>query len=164
MKKRLVLDSYALIAYLEDEKGAGKVQEVLADGEKGKLTLFMSIVNWAEVYYSMYRAKGEKIAQECLLVIDQLPIKLVDINRGSAFQAAKIKSLHSLALGDCFAAALAGENGCPVLTGDKGFKKLEQKMEPHGQARGTNSTPMRGEHPAPPPQADGAWIKVSWLA
>lgn len=129
MKKRLVLDSYAIIAYLEDEKGAKKVQEVLAAGERGKLLLFMSIVNWAEVYYSMYRAKGEKTAQECILVIDQLPIKLVDVSRESAYQTARIKSVHSLALGDCFAATVAIENNCPVLTGDREFKKLKRKVK-----------------------------------
>ncbi len=36
--KTLVLDSYALLAYFEDEPGAGKVQKLLEQAEKGGLT------------------------------------------------------------------------------------------------------------------------------
>lgn len=40
-----VLDSYALIAYFEDEPGAAKVAQVLGQAEDSRLSLVMSVVN-----------------------------------------------------------------------------------------------------------------------
>ncbi len=126
--KRLILDSYALLAFFEDELGADKVQELLEQAKKGKLDIFMSIVNWGEVYYCLRRSKGIQKAEESLLTIDQLPISLVEVDKGHMYQVAQLKAKHSIALGDCFAAALAIENRCPVITGDREFEKLGNLM------------------------------------
>jgi len=129
--KELVLDSYALLAYFEDEPGAEKVQNLLEQGEKGKVGLLMSVVNWGEVYYSLCRSKGAEKAEDSLLIIEQLPVKLVGVGRDFMYKVARLKAYNSLALGDCFAAALGMERRCPVLTGDKEFEKIGKlvKME-----------------------------------
>ena len=59
--KNLVLDSYALLSYFEDEPGADKVQRLLEQAAKGKVSLLMSIVNWGEVYYSLCRSRSISI-------------------------------------------------------------------------------------------------------
>lgn len=128
MGKKFVLDSYALIAYLEDEKGAGTVQQVLEQAERGKSQVLMSTVNWGEVYYSICRTKGERRAEECIAVVDQLPVSLVSADRKQVYEASKIKAKHSIAFGDCFATALAIQNGCEVITGDREFRKLGAKV------------------------------------
>jgi len=128
VRRKLVLDSYALIAYLEDEKGADTVQRVLEQAERGKSQVLMSMVNWGEVYYSICRTTGEKRAEECIAVVDQLPISLVAADRKQVCEASKIKAKHSIAFGDCFAAALAIQNGCEVITGDREFRKLGTKV------------------------------------
>jgi len=127
--KEIVLDSYALLAYFEDEPGAEKVQGLLEQGEKGKVGLLMSVVNWGEVYYSLCRSKGAEKAEDSLLVIEQLPIKFIDVGRDFMYKVARLKAYHSLALGDCFAAALGMERRCPVLTGDKEFEKLGKMVK-----------------------------------
>lgn len=127
--KGFILDSYAIIAYFEDETGAAKVERILKDAENGRIHLVMSVVNWGEVYYSMYRSKGKEKAEESLLIMEQLSIELVDINRSLAYQAAQFKAIHSVAFGDCFAAALSVNRDYPVITGDKEFKKLGDKVQ-----------------------------------
>ncbi|OGW07967.1 MAG: hypothetical protein A2W75_00505 [Nitrospinae bacterium RIFCSPLOWO2_12_39_15] len=127
--KGFVLDSYALIAYFEDEQGANKVEQILEQSERDKINLVMSIINWGEVYYSIYRSKGEEKAEECLLVIEQFSIELVEADKELVYQAAKLKANHSIAMGDCFAAAVAMKMGYPVITGDKDFKKLGDKVK-----------------------------------
>jgi ribonuclease VapC len=128
-KKRFVLDSFALLAYLEDEPGAEKVENFLKNAELKKYSLLMSMINWGEVYYSLYRSKGKTKAEESLLIIEQLPISIILPDRSQIYQAAKFKAKHSIAFADCFAAALASENKCKVLTGDPEFKKLENEIE-----------------------------------
>jgi len=125
---KIVLDSYALIAYFEDESSADQVKELLQQAEKREKSLLMGIVNWGEVYYALSRSKGESKAEESTLIIDQLPIALIEINRTIAYQAAKLKARYAVAFGDCFAAALAMVNQGQVLTGDPEFKNLEKEV------------------------------------
>ncbi len=126
--RTFVLDSYALLAYLEDEAGAEKVQRLLEEADQGKAALLMSIVNWGEVYYSLCRSKGFEQAERSPFIIDQLPIRLIEVSRASMYEAARLKAAHSIALGDCFAAALAAEHQCPLVTGDREFSKLEDLL------------------------------------
>jgi len=126
---KIVLDSYALIAYFEGEAGAEKVKELLCQGESGKIALLMSIVNCCEVYNIQYRLRGEHRADETILVMDQLPITFVNVDRTIAHQAAKLKARYAVAFGDCFAAALAIINQSRVLTGDPQFKRLAKEVD-----------------------------------
>lgn len=126
--KKIVLDSYAVIAYLEQEKGSHEVVRYLEQAKKKGCELLLNLVNWGEIYYSVFRSKGEVSAQECLLLIDQLPIQLIDVDRDLIHSAAKLKARYPLTYADCFAAALAKKEKCPVLTGDKEFSKLEGEV------------------------------------
>ncbi|MDY6892835.1 MAG: type II toxin-antitoxin system VapC family toxin [Chloroflexota bacterium] len=123
-----VLDSYALIAYFEDEPGAEQVKQLLIQAESGKTMLLMSMVNWGEVYYILYRSKGERIAEESKLVMDQLPITLVEADKPLTYQAARLKAKHAIAFGDCFAAALAMIHESQVVTGDPEFRRMESEV------------------------------------
>lgn len=122
--KLFVLDSYALLAFFEDESGAEKVQRLFEKAQERKVTLLMSVVNWGEVYYSLCRSKGSAKAEDSLLIIEQLPIRLFDVDKDFMRRVAQLKADNVIALGDCFAAALAMAHVCPVVTGDKDFKKL----------------------------------------
>ncbi len=56
--KRYVLDSFALIAFFEDEPGADKVAGILRDINGKKSHGFMSVINWGEIYYNTMREGG----------------------------------------------------------------------------------------------------------
>lgn len=128
MTARYVLDSFALIAFLEDEPGAERVQQILAAGEKGRATLAMSLVNWGEVLYAFQRSKGPAARDAAVGVVDQLPIELVPPDRGQVRAAADLKARHPVAYADCFAAALARARDAVVVTGDPEFKLLEKEL------------------------------------
>lgn len=123
--KKCVFDSYALMAFFEDEAGAERVQRLLLQAEQDKLSISMCIVNWGEVYYSLARSKGQDKADDALLLIEQLPVSLVDVDREFMLQVAMLKSKYPVALGDCFAAALGIMRKCAVVTGDREFEKIK---------------------------------------
>jgi predicted nucleic acid-binding protein len=127
--KRVVLDSYALIAYFENEPGAGRVESFLKEAESTGNRNLLSLYNWGEVYWSMYRSKGEKVAEDCLVTMEQLPIEIVDMRKSLMYEAARLKAVHPVAIGDCIAAALAKESNLPVLTGDKEFRRLKDIIQ-----------------------------------
>ena len=126
--KRYVLDSYAMIAYFEDEPGADRVARILKQLIKGKAKGFMSVVNWGEVYYNTMREQGISEAEKVILQLDKFPIQIVDVNKELANEAAKLKGEFRIAYADCFAVALSVKLGAAIVTGDPDFKKLQERI------------------------------------
>lgn len=125
----LVLDSHALLTYLEGEAGSDFVANALSMAEQGTAEMFMTIVNWGEVYYSILRAKGERRAQEATHVLDQLPIEIVNMDMNLVQRASRFREKFRVPNGLCFAASLADSRACPVITGDEGFRKMGEAVQ-----------------------------------
>ncbi len=126
--KRYVLDSYAMIAYFEDEPGADRVAQILKQLIQGKAKGYMSVVNWGEVYYNTMREEGVAEAKKVILQLDKFPIQVVEVNRDFAYEAAKLKGKYRIAYADCFAAALSLKLNASLVTGDSEFKKLKERI------------------------------------
>jgi predicted nucleic acid-binding protein len=126
--KKYVLDSYAMIAYFEDERGADGVAHVLRQLIQGKAKGFMSVVNWGEVYYNTMREQGVAEAEKVILQLDKFPIQMVEVNKDLAYEAARLKGKYRIAYADCFAVALSVKLNASLLTGDSEFKKLKERI------------------------------------
>jgi predicted nucleic acid-binding protein len=126
--KRYVLDSYAMIAYFEDEPGADRVAIVLKQLIRGKAKGFMSVVNWGEVYYSTMREQGISEAERIIIQLDKFPIQIIDVNKEQAYEAAKLRGEFRIAYADCFAVALSVRLDAAIVTGDPDFKKLQKRV------------------------------------
>ena len=126
--KRYVLDSYAMIAYFEDEPGADRVAQILRELIKGQAKGFMSVVNWGELYYNTMREQGISEADKVILQLDKFPIQIVDVNKELAYEAAKLKGEFRIAYADCFAVALSVKLNADLVTGDPDFKKLQERI------------------------------------
>jgi len=126
--KRVVLDASAVMTFFEDRPGAAKVEDLLARAAEGKCELLMSVVNWGEVYYSVWRAKGPGVARKVLAEIAQLPIDLIDAGYELTKLAAELHADHKLPYADCFAAALAANRKASLATSDADFAKLERHL------------------------------------
>lgn len=122
---RLVLDSFALLAYLEGEAAAGDVEDVLNLGRRQHADIWMSVVNLGEVLYITEREQSLQAAQIALAAVDQLPIALVDADRLLTLDAAHVKAHHSIAYADAFAVSLAMKHDAAIVTGDPEFEKVE---------------------------------------
>jgi predicted nucleic acid-binding protein len=126
-----VLDSWALMAFLQDEPAAEEVEKLLlkAAGDKDKLLL--CVVNWGEIYYSIARAEGEEVAEQKAADLATLAIELVAVGDDLQLvrEAAKLKATKKMAYADCFAAALAKLRNAEVVTGDPEFKEVEGEVK-----------------------------------
>ena len=123
-----VLDSYALIAYFEDEAGADRVARLLRQLIQGKAKGYMSVVNWGEVYYNTMREEGVAEAERVILQLDKFPIQMVEVNKDLAYEAAKLKGKYRIAYADCLAVALSRKLNATLVTGDPEFKKLKERI------------------------------------
>jgi predicted nucleic acid-binding protein len=121
--KNFVLDASALMTFFEDRSGADKVEALLEETAEAKGRLLMSVVNWGEVFYSVWRAHGEAAAEAKLREISQLPIEIVAVDLDLAKRSASLKAERRLPYADCFAAALAQIRKATLVTSDKDFER-----------------------------------------
>jgi ribonuclease VapC len=121
-----VLDSYAILAFLEGAPGWRRARDILQKAQEGCCTTFMSVVNLGEVLYITERERGLERTQETLARLDELPIELVDVDREQTLTASHIKAEWPIAYADCFCAALAVLKDATIVTGDPEFKSLEE--------------------------------------
>ncbi|MGC1615588.1 MAG: type II toxin-antitoxin system VapC family toxin [Candidatus Acidiferrum sp.] len=127
--KRVVLDASAVMTFFENRPGADKVEELIHLGVAGKRQLFMSVVNWGEVYYSTWRAHGPGVARKILEDLSQLPIEIADADLDLTRIAAEFRADHKLPYIDCFAAALAAHRKAALATSDQDFASVEKKID-----------------------------------
>ncbi len=126
--KRYVIDSFAMIAFFEDEPGAGKVAEILRKINAKQVKGFMAVINWGEIYYNTMREKGEKVAEKVLNQFNKYSIRLIDADKALTYKAARLKAKYRVAYADCFTAALGITLKAEVITGDPEFEKLSKDV------------------------------------
>jgi predicted nucleic acid-binding protein len=127
--KATVLDSYAVITYLQRQAGYEDVAAIFDDCVTKDREVFLCIVNWGEVIYHALRTGGEQRARLAEDILHALPINLIEANRELTYQAARIKAFNKMSYADCFAAASAMKNKCELMTGDKEFKHVEKDIK-----------------------------------
>ena len=126
--RAIVLDSWAIMAYFEDEPAAEKVADIIAEAHDEETPLFMSVVNAGEVWYILARRTSESEANRGVHELRQLGIEFIEADWNLAHQAAGFKSKHKMSFADCFAAALAKDKKAHLVTGDKEFRQVEQEL------------------------------------
>ena len=127
--KLIVLDSYALIAYLNKEEGYNKVSEIFENCAATDEYALMCVVNFGEVYYHALRVGGDKKAKLFLEIIKALPIEIIEADINLTLQAAEIKAFNKMSYADAYAAALTKLKKAILVTGDKEFKTLEKEIK-----------------------------------
>jgi predicted nucleic acid-binding protein len=120
-----VLDSFALLAYLQDEPVAARIEKLLDSAGKDKCRLFLSLINLGEILYIVERRGGVVKAHDTLALIRQLPIEIPSVDEQLVLEAAHIKANHTLSYADAFAVATAIQENATVLTADPEFQSVE---------------------------------------
>jgi len=124
-----VLDSYALLAYLQDEPAGSRIEKLLDNATKEKCRLFLSLINLGEILYIVERRGGIAKAQDALALIRQLPIEIPLVDEQMVFTAAHIKANHTISYADAFAVATALKENAVVVTADPEFQSVETVVQ-----------------------------------
>lgn len=121
-----MLDSFALLAYLDGETGMERVKTILEEATKDQIRVMLPVINFGEILYITEREIGLVQAQAALAAIEQLPIEILPATREAVLTAAHIKANHHIAYADAFVVAAAQEFGATVLTDDPEFQNVEK--------------------------------------
>lgn len=127
----LVLDTWAMLAYLQNEPGAWQVRQVFRKAKRKQLEALFCLVNYGECLYITERRRGMAGIENAINVIDQLALEVVPADRRLTFAAAHIKARYAISYADAFAVALAQQHRGGVMTGDPEFKALEREVAIH---------------------------------
>lgn len=113
----MVIDSSALLAYLQGEPGADLVRSALADGA------VVSAANWSEVAQKVRRAGAWEVARALLL---SYPVQIATVTIDDAeAAAARWRAGSPLSLTDRLCLALAARLELPALSADRTWFDLE---------------------------------------
>ena len=118
----MILDASALLAFLLNERGKERVAEALMDEPR------MTTVNFAEVA-AKYVLRGAK--DRAATLADRLPITLVSVDEDLATRAAMMADVTraaGLSLGDRICLALGQRSGQTVLTADRAWLDVADKV------------------------------------
>ena len=127
--KTIVLDSWAIMAYLEDEPAAEKIADMIADARDEGHRLLMSVVNIGEVWYATARRHSVRDADNVIRELRTIGIEFIDVDWATTQIAAEFKAKGGISYADCFAAALAKHHKATLVTGDREFKQLEKEID-----------------------------------
>jgi len=120
-----VLDSYAILAYLQGEQAGTRVREVLELADSGGCRVKFPVINLGEVAYIVERRHGLARTQEILILLTHEPIEFVDADRAAVLAAAHIKANYPLSYADAFVVAAAQAYAGTIVTGDAEFHAVE---------------------------------------
>jgi len=127
--KDSVLDSYAVLAFLFNERGAEKVAALFEKAAASDTFVFIAAPNWAEIRYMVERKVGSKHWNTVRPKLIALPIEIIPADQLLAEIAGEIKASKKLSLADCFAAALAHQKRADLYTGDPEFRAVEKEVK-----------------------------------
>ena len=129
--KAIVLDSWSIIAYLEDESSARNIEEIIVNAHEHRIPLMTSVVNAGEVWYIVARKTSPENADGAIRDIQRLGVDFVEADWALTKAAAAIKSKARMSYADCFAAALAKRKQAVLVTSDPEFKQVSGEVKVH---------------------------------
>lgn len=106
-ESRYLLDTSAILTFLEDEDGAERVEKLLR--QEAVLLPFMALL---ETYYITRKEQTEDVADRRYALLKQLPVTFLwNIDEPTLLTAARIKAIHRLSLADAIIAAFTWQQG-----------------------------------------------------
>jgi len=131
MSENFVLDSCAVIAYINGEQGCDIVQRILMNGEIGNASISMHKLNLLEVYYDTMRSSGEANAQDIVDMINESPVEVISYISDAVFkEAGRLKVAYKMSLADSVALAEAFTRNAAIVTADHHEFDIIERSEP----------------------------------
>jgi len=129
VKQPTVLDSFALLAFLNAEEGFDKVRTLLRTAEASGKPLLMNEINIGEVFSIIAKARSLEKAEEFLRRLTTLPIQSVPNAFADVLAAARVKAQFPVSYADAFAISTTLQWQAIVVTGDPEYHAVAHLVE-----------------------------------
>jgi predicted nucleic acid-binding protein len=123
--KTRALDSWAIIEWIDGRPAARKhLEDLFSAAVAGRARLLMSAINAGEVHYILRKRPALALAEDWRALSRSLPVTLEVPTLDDIWNAAALKGQFAISYADAFAAGLAHKYDCPLVTGDKDFRRV----------------------------------------
>lgn len=123
-----VLDTSALLTFIENEEGVEKIEELFNEALEGSVEIFISVISCIEVFYISRQEQGEKVAVKRLELIDDLIITQEPLDGQFTRIIGEIKANNNLSLADSCIAGLAKLKQALLVHKDPEFEQIENDI------------------------------------
>lgn len=120
---KYVLDSSAVLRFLDREAGAERVRAIFRACAGGEAEPYISAVQWGEIAAVQRKRSGAREQERVLQRLRQINLRVVAASAERAMRAAELRVDHGIAYADAFALELAMDSPDHLLvTADYDFK------------------------------------------
>lgn len=123
-ERRWLLDTSALLAYLNNEREATKVARVLPVA----CIPFMAL---SELYYLVWREQGERQADTVFALVTHWGTPVLFPDDKCVLIAGRFKAKYRLGIADSYIAAVAAMRNLTLLTKDPDFRIVTDELPVH---------------------------------
>jgi predicted nucleic acid-binding protein len=124
-KPMYMLDTSAILAFLEDEEGAERVESLLRNEE-----IVLPFLVLLEIYYITLQEQTEDIADQRYALLKQLPVKyLFNLDEPILLTAGRFKSRFRISLADALIAAFAVQLEAILVHKDPELEILGERVK-----------------------------------
>jgi predicted nucleic acid-binding protein len=125
-----ILDSSAILRYVDDEAGAARVSEIIKSHLAGRCAAIISALHWGEVAGITCKIHGKPAMEALLSRLSAFGLQVVPADADRAVRAALIKLKRKLPYVDAFGVELAADSGEHVfVTADFDFKAVGRDVK-----------------------------------
>ena len=94
------------------------MEDLLWKAVQAQHSVYLSVTSWGEILTLVSKAKGEKVAKDMQVKLEQLPIELVPIDSQIALVGARLSAAKGLPYLDCLSLAAAQQRRAILVTTD----------------------------------------------
>jgi predicted nucleic acid-binding protein len=125
-----VLDSSAILRYLDNEAGAERVAEIIKSHLAGRCAAIISALHWGEIAGITCKAHGRGAMELVLSRLSAFGFEVVPADAERAVRASLIKLKRQILYVDAFGVELAAEaRGRVFVTADFDFKPASRDVK-----------------------------------
>ena len=124
-----ILDTSALLAYIEDEQGSKEIENILMETLDQRHELYISVISCIEVFYITHQEQDMTMAQERLQLLNDLPIIQESVRPNDIKCIGELKANHFMSFADCCIAGLAKQKSAILIHKDPEFEQIEGSVE-----------------------------------
>nr|VFJ46058.1 MAG: Predicted nucleic acid-binding protein, contains PIN domain [Candidatus Kentron sp. FM]VFJ73057.1 MAG: Predicted nucleic acid-binding protein, contains PIN domain [Candidatus Kentron sp. FM]VFK06419.1 MAG: Predicted nucleic acid-binding protein, contains PIN domain [Candidatus Kentron sp. FM] len=125
---KYVLDTSALLAFIEEEEGVEIIDGLLEGASDKKNNIYISTVSAIEVFYISMQEQGRAVAEERLELLEIFPLIQEPLTPDLCRTIGKLKATKPMSFADCCIAGLAKEKNAVLVHKDPEFESVEDEI------------------------------------
>lgn len=130
-KEVYVLDTSAILTYIEDEEGSDFVENLLIRAEAAEIDIYLAFISLTEVFYITMQEKGDEEAIKRIELLRSLKIRIEESNEDLNLKAGRLKAKNNISLADAYIAALSQTADGILVHKDPEFGAVSPSIKEH---------------------------------